>query len=399
MSALVSPIPRAGAVVDKYLIPDLPSSEEVLPYLRRIDQARWYSNFGPLVCEFEDRLRSLLSAADPQSHLRPLHLTTLVSGHHALEIGMALSGVGPGKTVLLPAVTFPSCPLAVQNIGATPLLGDVDPNTWSLTSAIARAAASHTRIDAVMPVAVYGVPIPTAEWDQFSQDTGIAVVIDAAAAVEAQRIPQYALVAHSLHATKPFGIGEGGALVGRAPDVIASARRYSNFGMIDRQSHVAGSNAKLSEYHAAVALAQLDRWPDVKKSRSSLLQTYVECLRPLMDYVALQPSIETAVVCNLMLRLKQPMADVILSDAKRIGLALHRTYLPPLYRHPHFQQLSVVDTDGAVLSGQADTFIKQAHMPNSEMLLAHLIGVPFHPFMTGNEVASVVETLSSLLVH
>lgn len=399
MSALVSPIPRTATTVDKYLVPDLPSSEEVLPYLRRIDQARWYSNFGPLVCEFEDRLRSLLSGMDPATYARPLHLTTLVSGHHALEIGLALSGIGPGKSVLLPAVTFPSCPLAVQNLGAIPILADVDPDTWRLTPTIARVAAEHMQIDAVMPVAVYGVPVPTVEWDEFSQDTGIPVVIDAAAAVETQRIPQRGLVAHSLHATKPFGVGEGGVLVGRAPEVIASARRYSNFGMTDRQSHTAGSNAKMSEYHGAVALAQLARWSEVKQRRSSLLRTYVECLRPLIGSMALQPSIDTAVVCNLMLRLEEPLADVVFAEAKRMGLALHRTYLPPLYRHPYLQHLSVVDTTGATLSGRSDGPGKQAHMPNSEMLFARLIGVPFHPFMTGSDVAFVVETLSSVLAR
>lgn len=398
MSASVSPIRRSGAIVDKYLIPDLPSSEDVLPYLRRIDQARWYSNFGPLVSEFEDRLRGLLSAGDSEGLSRPLHLTTLVSGHHALEIGLALSGVVPGKSVLVPAVTFPSCPLAVQNLGAIPLLTDIDPDTWRLTPTIARAAAARMQIDAVMPVAVYGVPVPAWEWDDFTQDTGIPVVIDAAAAVQAQRIPQCALVAHSLHATKPFGIGEGGLLIGRAPDVIAAARQYSNFGMVDRQSQMTGSNAKMSEYHAAVALAQLDRWHDVKKRRSALLSAYVDCLRPLMDYVALQPSIDTAVVCNLMLLLKEPRADEVLTEAKRIGLALHRTYLPPLYRHPHFQRLSLVDIAGTILSRQPDVSKRLAHMPNSERLLAHLIGVPFHSFMAESDVASVVETLSPLLI-
>jgi dTDP-4-amino-4,6-dideoxygalactose transaminase len=399
MSAMVSPIPRSGTVVDKYLIPDLPSSEEVLPYLRRIDQARWYSNFGPLVCEFEEGLRALLSASDPGCHSRPISLTTLVSGHHALEIALALSGIGPGKTVLLPAVTFPSCPLAVQRLGAIPVLGDIDQSTWRLTPAIARAAASHSQIHAVMPVAVYGVPVPTWEWDDFSRDTGIPVVIDAAAAIETQKIPQYGLVAHSLHATKPFGVGEGGVLVGCSPDMIARARRYSNFGMLDRQTHMTGSNAKMSEYHGAVALAQLQRWPEVKKRRSNLLKTYVECLQPLMDYIALQPSIDSAVVCNLMLFLKEPLAEAVLEKSKGLGLALHRTYLPPLYHHPYFRALPVVNTDGAILAGHPNAWGQYSHMPNSEMLLAHLVGVPFHPFMTEIEVAFVGEALSSLLVR
>src|SRR5262249_23945660 len=163
-------------------------------------EMRWYSNFGPLVCEFEEKLRLLLSDKEPVPYARPIHLTTLASGHCALEIGLHLSGIGSGKRVLLPAMTFPSCPLAVLHTGAEVVLAGVDFNSWTLTPQIARTAAEHTRVDAVMPVAIYGIPLPTAEWDKFELETGIPVLIDAAAAVDVQLVPKRGLVAYSLHA-------------------------------------------------------------------------------------------------------------------------------------------------------------------------------------------------------
>ena len=106
--------------------------------------------------------------------------------------------------VLVPAVTFPACPLAVRHAGAEAVLADVDAESWQLTPKTAWRAAENMPIHAVMPVAVYGVPVPAKEWDQFTEDTGIPVIIDAAAALESQELPKKCLVAHSLHATKPF---------------------------------------------------------------------------------------------------------------------------------------------------------------------------------------------------
>jgi dTDP-4-amino-4,6-dideoxygalactose transaminase len=110
VTSLASPTPASA--ISRFLIPDLPSAADVTPYLRRIDEARWYSNFGPLVCEFEDRLQCLMTRADRTPDYGPIHLTTVVSGHYALEIGLKLLGISRGKKVLLPAVTFPACPLA-----------------------------------------------------------------------------------------------------------------------------------------------------------------------------------------------------------------------------------------------------------------------------------------------
>jgi len=381
------------SAASKCLVPDLPSADDVLPYLRRIDRMRWYSNFGPLVCEFEEGLQRLLSEKDDRPQAGRIHVATLVSGHCALYVGLRLAGIGRGKTVLLPAVTFPSCPLAVLHSGAAVVLADIDPIAWTLTPQIARAAAERTQIDAVMPVAIYGVPLPTSEWDEFSFDTGIPVLIDAAAAIDAQFPPGRGLVAYSLHATKPLGIGEGGVLAGRDPDIIARARQYTNFGMINRVTLTDGTNAKMSEYHAAVGLAQLNRWTAAKKKRNMLLQVYVRHLEPLLGYASLQPSIQTAVASHLMLLLKQPIAEAVLALGREAGIGFHRPYLPPLYRHPHFEQLPLVDSHGVELPPEADVDKKWAQMPNCERLRECLVGLPFHPFMDETDVNYVVNTL------
>lgn len=370
------------APLSLHLIPDLPSRTELEPHLARIDAQRWYTNYGPLVLDFEAGLREKLQRANPG---HPVHLTTLSTGYHALELGLQALGLPQGAAVLVPAITFPACPLAVYHAGLTPVLADVAAENWQLTPEIARHAAKKHKIAAVMPVAVYGVPLDAAAWDKLAEDTGLAVLIDAAAAVESQPLLRRGLVAHSLHATKPFGIGEGGALVAADPAIIARVRQLSNFGTVERIAQDWGTNAKLSEFHGAVGLAQLARWDTIKTKRRALLQTYQTALAGLP--VRLQPSIAQAVPSLLMLDCATHPAAVVRAALQAAGIATHQTYLPALYRHPAFTALQRVTVTGD----------RAENCPNAEHLAAHVVGVPFHPFMSEGDVTAVVSAIKIAL--
>ncbi|MGE3623999.1 MAG: DegT/DnrJ/EryC1/StrS family aminotransferase [Bdellovibrionales bacterium] len=388
--------PAYSPLLQQYLVSDLPSADDLRPYLRRIDQARWYTNFGPLACELEQTLAGLLTAADPHPENGAIHVTSMATCYQALEAGLRVLGVKPGDRVLVPAVSFPACPLAVQHAGAEVVMADIDASSWTLTPEIARRIAQKIPVAAVMPLALYGMPLPVAPWDAFSRDTGIPVIIDAAAAIESQPILHKGLVAHSLHATKPFGVGEGGALAARSRELIDKARLYSNFGTVERIAYSDGSNAKMSEYHAAVGLAQAARWRDCKQKRRDVLGIYRNHLKPLANRLSLHPSVDHAVVSLLMLRLVEPVAIKLVERSKNEGLALHQTYLPPLYRHPYYANVGLADSDGVMLSPNADIERKASHMANSETMHRHIVGVPFHPFLGEEHVAAVTAALRRL---
>ena len=262
-------MPDTHPMLKRYVIPDMPSVDDLLPHLKAIDSNLWYSNFGPLVGAFEARLLEQIRVHRPEANL-----VTLMTCYDALRFGIQAMHLPPNANVLIPAVTFPACPLAVQHGGAQPVLADVDPVTWQLTPEIARLAAQKMPLHAVMPVAVYGVPVYADAWDQFSADTGIPVIIDGAAAYGVQKVPQKGLVAYSFHATKPFCTGEGGALVGTNAEWIEEARVRSNFGTVNRITIHDGTNAKMCEYHAAAGLAQFDRWEGIKERRRRILGYY-----------------------------------------------------------------------------------------------------------------------------
>lgn len=234
--------------------PRLPSAEAIFPYLQRIDTARWYSNFGPLLSEFEARLASRFTAGT--------NVVTITNATQALTLTLTAMELKPGGYVAIPAWTFVATAHAVIQAGLRPWFVDVDPDTWMMRpEAIASLPAGvREHLVAVIPVCAFGALGDLAAWRAFRQETGVPVLLDAAAAFDALREADLPAVV-SLHATKALGLGEGGFLVTDDPDLAMRVRRLSSFGFQgSRESQVPATNAKLSEYAAAVGLAALDSW-------------------------------------------------------------------------------------------------------------------------------------------
>lgn len=234
--------------------PRLPDADAVLPYLRRIDAARSYSNFGPLLTEFESRLSSRFESGSK--------LVTCANGTQALTLTLKALDLAKGSLVAIPAFTFVATAHAVIAAGLTPLLLDVDPNDWMLRPATVRDALAWAPapISAVVVVAAFGAMPDLEAWKALREDAGLPIVLDAAAAFDQARVAEIPTVV-SLHATKVLGIGEGGFLATTDADLAARVRQSTTFGFRgSRLSDIPATNAKLSEYASAVGLAALDSW-------------------------------------------------------------------------------------------------------------------------------------------
>lgn len=375
------------------LVPDMPPAAALLPWFERIDAARWYANFGPLAGEFEAYLAQACAGVDAGVYansgadadtLSPPDVVSLNSGTAALELGVAALDLPAGSTVLLPAFTFPATASAPLRQGLLPLLADVDPDSWQLTPALARQAARRHPVALVMPVATFGCPVDVAGWQAFSMETGIPVLIDAAAAFGNQAVGAGIAVAFSFHATKPFGIGEGGALAMRDAALAARVRRLSNFGFEGGLVTRAGCNAKLSEYAAAVGLAQKLRWPARQARRHRLWQVYAAALAAVPG-VALQHGFNGhALPATLGVRLPLPAPRVAAALA-RAGIETRRWYCPPLHHHPAFAGYRRCGPDGT------DALAVTEH------LALYCLGLPWFAGMEEAQCLAVAQALSEAL--
>ncbi|WPN96773.1 DegT/DnrJ/EryC1/StrS family aminotransferase [Pseudomonas sp. MUP55] len=362
----------------KLLVPEMPKIEQILPYWRQIDENRWYTNFGPLVSELERRLSRSFSREPAQ-----VHVVSMANGTCALQIALEALKLRKGSRVLVPGLTFVATATAIIRAGLNPLISDVNPENWLLTPAIARALLAETSFEAVMPVATYGCPQDVADWDVFTAETGIPVVVDAAGAWGNQQIGLTTKAAFSLHATKALGGGEGGFVASRHHAYGQSMRTLSNFG-IDAHSgglvFDAGENGKMSEYHAAVALAALDNWPVVAEARRTLHQHYATRILEKIPALKLQVKPMTGVY-SLMLVLLPPGFRGVDIQLRLLGkdIETRRWYCPPLHGHPAFQAFTV------------------GPLPVVEMLTERLIGLPFHLSLTKANVETIIDCLAELL--
>jgi dTDP-4-amino-4,6-dideoxygalactose transaminase len=245
------------------MAPRLPSWERIARYGAQIDTNRWYSNFGPLVCEFERRL------AD---HFGGDVGTVLTCANATLGITLALQAsiTSSPTACLLPSWTFVATAHAVSAAGFKPVFVDVDPVDGQLTPSLAERAIERVPdIGAVIVVGPFGMGVDVDDWLGFRTRTGVPVIIDAAAGFDTATLSQLPTIV-SLHATKALGCGEGGFVMSTDKDLISRVMSRSNFGFISRREAMSvGTNAKMSEYHAAVGLSALDEWP---KTRANLME-------------------------------------------------------------------------------------------------------------------------------
>lgn len=238
--------------------PFMPAADAILPYLERIDAKRWYSNFGPLLMELEARLAARFT--------RPTLACTAANGTQALTLALTALGAKPGGLCAMPSWTFVATAHAVIQAGLIPWFLDVDPVTGVLDAdhVRERLARAPGPVSAVIPVAAFGKPLDPAPWARLSEDTGLPVVIDAAASfdsVNAAPVPTMV----SLHATKALGVGEGGFIASEDAGFIDRFRALTSFGFMgDREARFVAHNAKLSEYTCAVGLAALDQWASTR---------------------------------------------------------------------------------------------------------------------------------------
>lgn len=359
------------------LVAQLPDTDALIPYLRQIDSNRWYTNFGPLVLQLEQRF----AASFAPTSLAPTAITAS-NGTAGLELALCALELMQGARVLLPALTFVATATSVIRAGYRPLIGDVDADTWLLTPETARAYAARHRVDAVMPVATFGNPQDVEAWDKFVEDTGIPVIIDAAGAFGNQRAGRRCHVVFSLHATKALAAGEGGMVVSYDQQLTSLVRRLSNFGIdLERGSQVfvAGENGKLSEYHAAVAHAALDQWPVVVERRRAVQARYQHLLQQHCPALRMQRRAENGIY-PILVGLLPPghRARELQPALLARGIETRQWYCPTLDRHPAFASFAV------------------GPLPVAHDLAERLIGLPFFVDIEEEQMQRVAWAIAEL---
>ena len=357
--------------------PRLPTAETLLPYLREIDERRWYSNFGPV----ERRFESALAA-----HFRVPSGTVVTVANATQGLILALQDVSGDRAgfCMVPAWTHVASAAAITAAGLTPWFVDVEPRNWQLTPDGARQLLERAPQcpRAVMPVSPFGGLVDAEAWDRYTEDTGIPVVVDAAAAFDTVRPSRTTVQVVSLHATKTLGIGEGGLVLAGDERRADRLRRMTNFGLDrDRLSVLPGTNAKLSEYAAAVGLAALETWPNTRAQLIATARRFLAELAAIPE-VSPMPALDGEIAtstANIILAHRN--ANAVIDFLRNRGIEARKWWAGACHRHKQFLPHP------------------RASLPVTEDLADRVIGLPFFIEITDAQLRSVFDGLRAALAR
>lgn len=199
----------------------------------------------------------------------------VTSGTHAIELSLASLGIGKGDEVVLPAFTYISTGSAVVCSNATPVLVDVDEETFCI-SPDAFEAAITAKTKAVIAVHMAGNACDMERICEIANKYGIKVIEDSAhghgGEYKGRRLGSIGNVGiFSFQNGKLMTCGEGGAIVTNDNVIYENAYLRHGVGRPLNDSgynhNVLGSTSRMSEFHAAILLAQMERVDDMNKLR------------------------------------------------------------------------------------------------------------------------------------
>jgi perosamine synthetase len=291
----------------------------------------WISGTGKIVSRFERRLSKRLGRA---------HTVAVASGTAALELALRGLEISPGDEVIVPALTFAAPATSVLAVGASVVLADVSPDTWTISASAARAKLTR-RTCAIIAVDVLGHP---ADYDEL-RDLGVPIIQDAAQAHGAHYKgspvgSQGDVSIFSFHANKAITTGEGGSISTDSAALAERLRLIANHGMSPQLPYVhevVGRNFRMTSLAAALGLAQLDRWEELIAARNRVSRRYAELLagsgcgsRPVASWATFACWLHTVTVAQ-----RAPVIEHLRShgiDARAIW--------PPLHEQPVLKHLA-----------------------------------------------------------
>ena len=254
-------------------VPFLPPFDEYVELLRGIWERRQLTNHGPLVSELEQRLQDWLGVQ---------RVLLLANGAWGLHLALrALNVRGTVVTTPFSYVATTSCPLWE---GCSVSFADIETATLTIDPAAVEAAI-RPGVEAILATHVYGIPCDVDALARIAERHHVALIYDAAHAFgvrfQGKSILEYGDVSMvSLHATKLFHTAEGGFVAGQHLEALSRIDWMRRFGHRGEEAYWGlGTNAKLSELHAAMGLTVLPYIPQLIPRRSAIVERYDDAIR------------------------------------------------------------------------------------------------------------------------
>jgi dTDP-4-amino-4,6-dideoxygalactose transaminase len=305
------------------------------------------------------------------------HAVGVNTGTSALHLALLAAGIGPGDEVVTVSHTFVATVSAIRYTGATPVLVDVDPASFTMDPRLVERAITK-RTKAILPVHLYGQPADMDPILEIARKHGLRVIEDACQAHGAEYKGRRAgsmghMAAFSFYPGKNLGAcGEGGALVTNDAELAKRVRMLRDWGQ-DRRYHHAleGFNHRMDGLQGAFLRVKLRHLPAWIEARRGHAARYGELFEG--SAVRFPTEMPYAKHAYHLYALMTPARDALQAALHEKGIATGFHYPTPVHLQPCFATLGY----------------RKGNLPRTERAASEEISLPMYPELTDDQIRAV----------
>jgi dTDP-4-amino-4,6-dideoxygalactose transaminase len=303
------------------------------------------------------------------------------SGMSALTLILKGLGIGPGDEVITSANTFIATALTISAVGATPVLVDVDPETYTLDlDCLERSITSRTR--AIMPVHLFGHPEDMDPIMEIANRHGLQVVEDACqshgATYKGRMTGSFGVAAaYSFYPAKNLGAyGDGGMIVTSDSGLAEAIHLLRNYGQTAKYHHaIQGYNNRLDTLQAAVLrvkLRYLDEWNAARRRHADRYD------RLLMGSgITVPPRMPEVEPVWHLYAVRTDYRDELRAFLQERGVSTGIHYPIPIHMQPAYQELGH----------------EQGDFPVAEMDALRMLSLPMYAELSDEQISYVADCI------
>ncbi len=314
------------------------------------------------------------------------------SGTAGLHMCLHAAGIGPGDEVITSSFSFVASANAVLFTGADVVFAEVDPLTFNMDPAAVEAAITP-RTKAIVIVDIFGYPANIPALLDIANRNGLAVIEDACqtidGAYDGKKLGTWGHPAvYGFYANKQLTTAEGGIILTDDDDLASLLKSLANQGRSDDGAWLVhsrlGFNYRLSDVHAAIGVAQLERLDDMLAGRARAAQWYQDRVASIPGVTPMYEGDQERSWFVYAPRLAEGIdRDAVIGQLDQLGVSA-KPYLPCIHLQPFYRE---------------EFGYAPGALPVTEAISASTIALPFFPEMTEAQVGQVTTALSRVLAE
>jgi len=337
---------------------------------------------GPEVKNFEK---------DLQEYLDVKRVISCGNGTDALQIALMALKLERGDEIIVPSFTYVATAEVIGLLGLTPVMIDVDPDTFNITADLVRPAISK-KTKAIIPVHLFGQCTDMEAIVVLANAHGIKIIEDTAQALGAVYTFSDGkkksagtigdIGSTSFFPSKNLGCyGDGGALYTNDEDLADTLKMVANHGQRKKYHHeVVGVNSRLDTIQAAilrVKLKQLDKYCEDRNKVASFYDEYLNNIAGLR--IPVRSSNSTHVFHQYTLKIENGKRNELQEHLKKNGIPSMIYYPVPLFEQQAFKNI------GRCVG----------EMSTTKTLCEQVLSLPIHTEMDEETMTYITDTVKS----